>query len=111
VKIAIAVLLVLFFASPASASEPHCSREATEQAKKLLTFHMGLRFVDRMGFDSPVIMPAIKNPLDSKQKFNVLEVMGYVAPHGQYRMRFIYFAPAGSHCTLMGQEILEYAHL
>ncbi|MET4569467.1 hypothetical protein [Rhodanobacter soli] len=110
-KVITVLLLALFFSHAAKASEPRCSHEATEQANKLLTFHMGAAFDGRMSFESPRQKPSIKNPRDAKQKFNVLEVTANVSPHGLYRMRFIYFAPLGSDCTLMGQEILEFARL
>ena len=92
------------------AAEPRCSDDATEQAKKLLRFHVGEGFDDRMGFELPTQKPSLKNPANSKQRFSVLEVQAYVSPHGDYRMRFIYFIEPGG-CLLMGQEILEHANL
>ena len=110
-KVITFLFLSLFLSLTAKASEPRCSHEAAEQAKKLLLFHMGTGFEGRMSFETPRQKSSINNPRDPKQKFNVLEVMANVSPQGLYRMRFIYFAPAGSNCTLMGQEILEFARL
>lgn len=92
------------FAQP----EHHCVGAATEQAKKLLEFHFG---PDRRSeiAKSVKVRPAIRNPANKKQLFDVLEVWGYIYK-GQYRMRFIY-ARLPSECVLMGQEILEYANL
>jgi hypothetical protein len=94
----------------AGAAEPPCAQDASEQAKKLLIFHIGDGFDDRMSFEAPTPKATMKNPANSKQLFNVLEVEGFVRPHGRYRMRLIYYSlPSG--CLLMGQEILELADL
>jgi len=92
------------FAQP----EHHCSGVAREQAKKLLEFHFGPD--SRSEIDKTVkIRPALRNPANAKQFFDVLEIWGYIYK-GQYRMRFIYARLPGE-CVLMGQEILEYASL
>jgi hypothetical protein len=52
----------------------------------------------------------MRNPADPKQKFNVLEIWGYIYK-GRYRMRFIYYNSPATGCLLMGEEILEYARL
>jgi hypothetical protein len=91
-----------------AATPVDCSSAAAEQAKKLLAFHIGLD--DRIEIGTSVKpLPAIRNPANKKQVFDVLQVWGYVY-RGQYRMRFIYARVAGK-CVLMGQEILEYASL
>lgn len=83
-----------------------CADAATEQAQKLLVFHFGSS--DRIDIAPSVkTLPPIRNPADRRQRFDVLEVWGYVYK-GQYRMRFIYALQPGE-CLLMGQEILEYA--
>jgi hypothetical protein len=95
------------FSSFASAA-PQCSGEAVSRAKKLLTFHFGED--DRIRVSPDVKeLPPIRNPANKKQQFKVLEVWGSVYK-GDYRMRLIYYV-SGNDCTLMGQEILEYANL
>jgi hypothetical protein len=109
------VLLVAFSAVSASkparaATQPahRCAPAATEQARKLLIFHVGPD--DRITVDNAVKrLAAIRNPANQKQRLDVLEVWGHVYK-GQYRMRLIY-ATVGEECVLMGQEILEYAAL
>ncbi len=87
---------------------PQCSSDAVVRAKKLLTFHFGED--DRISISPDVKeLPSIRNPANSKQQFKVLEVWGSIYK-GNYRMRLIYHA-SGADCTLMGQEILEYASL
>ena len=104
------LLLLLFVTHAAKAAEPICAADAAERAKKLLTFHVAEGLEDQMGFESPSQKSPIKNPANTKQTFNVLEVEAYVSPHGRYRMRFIYFTlPRG--CLLMGEEILELSNL
>jgi hypothetical protein len=94
----------------ASAADLRCSEDAAEQAKRLLIFHMGEGFEDRLGFEPPRQAPSLRNPANPKQKFDVLEVVGYAAPHGEYRMRLIYYSlPRGY--ILIGQEILEHSSL
>jgi hypothetical protein len=104
------IVFLVFGTISAKAAEPTCARDAAEQAKKLLAFHLGEGFEDRFGFEVPSPKTPIKNPAHPKQIFQVLEVEGFVSPHGRYRMRFIFYTlPRG--CLLMGQEILEYANL
>ncbi|HAP40754.1 MAG TPA: hypothetical protein DCQ94_13495 [Nitrospira sp.] len=93
----------------ASAEPSHrCASAATEQARKLLTFHFGPD--DRIEIAPSVkTLPSIRNPADRTQRFDVLEVWGYIYK-GQYRMRFLYAQQPGE-CLLMGQEILEYSSL
>lgn len=88
-------------------SSTQCKDQAIKQAAKLLEFHFGPD--DRIEIQPEVkALPSIVNPRNKKQRFDVLEVWGYIYK-GQYRMRFEYYSP--SDCILMGQEILEYANL
>jgi hypothetical protein len=104
-----AVLIVLFAGSEAFGQRPHrCALPATEQARKLLTFHLGSD--SRIEIDPAVKqLPAIRNPANRRQLFDVLEVWGTVYK-AQYRMRLIY-ARLPNECVLMGQEILESSSL
>lgn len=85
---------------------PRCSPDAVIQARKLLSFHSD-------GVDRTEIIPEAKelspivNPADNKQKFQVLEVWGYIYK-ASYRMRLIYYR-LDKDCVLMGQEVLEIA--
>ena len=91
------------------AAPRRCSREAVDQARKLLTFHFGQD--DRIYIkDSVTALAPINNPANPGQLFDVLEVWGYVYK-GQYRMRFYYSQDSADSCALMGQEIMEYASL
>lgn len=91
------------------AADHPCSAEAVDRAKKLLAFHNGPD--DRATVDKTVKqLPSIRNPQDPKQKFDVLEIWGYIYK-GRYRMRFIYYNSPHTSCVLMGEEILEYARL
>ena len=108
------ILAVLMFVAtmPAMAavqpSSAQCAAQAVTQAGKLLAFHSDND--DRAEVAGPAKpLPSIVNPANSKQRFDVLEVWGYIYK-GQYRMRFEYYRSGGS-CVLMGQEILEYASL
>lgn len=90
------------------AKSPECSAPAIAQARKLLSFHADGD--DRIEIDKAVKeLPSLKNPADAQQRFQVLEVWGYIYK-ARYRMRLIY-APMGGSCTLMGQEVLEFAKL
>lgn len=93
----------------ASPQAPHrCAASATEQARKLLVFHLGSD--SRIEIDPAVKrLPAIRNPANRRQLFDVLEVWGTVYK-AQYRMRLIYARLPGD-CVLMGQEILENSSL
>jgi hypothetical protein len=88
---------------------PHrCAGSALEQARKLLAFHVGPD--DRLAIAEGVTrLPSVRNPANSAQRFDVLEVWGHVYK-GKYRMRLIYAQMEGE-CVLMGQEILEHASL
>lgn len=91
-----------------AAPAPQCASEAVSRAKKLLTFHFGED--DRIQIDPDVKeMAPIRNPANKNQQFKVLEVWGSIYK-GNYRMRLIYYV-SGKDCTLMGQEILEFASL
>ncbi len=103
------LLTILVFSASTSviAATPQCSTAAISQAKKLLLFHTDGD--DRASVDDQAKqLPSIANPANKKQKFLVLEVMGFVYK-GEYRMRFIYY-PSGKDCVLMGQEVLEIAN-
>ena len=103
-----AILLLASCASHA-APAPSCAQDAVAHAKPLLEFHFGKD--DRMSIDEQAKeLPPIRNPADPKQTLKVFEVWGYIYK-GRYRMRFIYYASSMSGCTLIGQEILEYARL
>ena len=87
-----------------------CANDALIRAKPLLMLHFSSDD-DRISIeDSAQELPSIANPANPKQRLKVYEVWGYIYK-GQYRMRFIYHVLEGSGCTLMGQEILEYARL
>ena len=106
-----AILLVLL-AGPYSvhaAETPSCANDAISRAKPLLTLHFGEG--DRISIEEQAKeLPSIRNPANPKQRLKVYEVWGFIYK-GEYRMRFIYYASVVSGCTLMGQEILEYARL
>jgi hypothetical protein len=95
--------------SAAWAQSPHhCAGAASEQARKLLTFHFGPD--GRIEIDKSVkVLAPIRNPANRAQRLDVLEVWGHIYK-GQYRMRFIY-ARSPNECVLIGQEVLEYASL
>lgn len=85
-----------------------CSTAAIAQAPRLLAFHFGSD--SRIEIDKSVkVLAPIRNPADSAQRFDVLEVWGHIYK-GNYRMRFIYARVPGE-CLLMGQEVLEFASL
>ena len=85
-----------------------CAASATEQARKLLAFHVGSD--SRIEIEREVKrLAALRNPANRRQLFDVLEVWGTVYK-AQYRMRFIY-ARLPDECVLMGQEILENSSL
>lgn len=99
---------MLGFAVFSHAKPPECSAPAIAQARKLLSFHSDGD--DRIAIDDKVKeLPSLKNPADAQQRFQVLEVWGCIYK-ARYRMRLIY-APMGGSCTLMGQEVLEFAKL
>ncbi|ACK64772.1 conserved hypothetical protein [Rippkaea orientalis PCC 8801] len=89
----------------AQAKTIQCSRQAIAQARQLLNFHVGGD--DRISIDNNVKeLPPLKNPANQQQKFQVLEVWGYIYK-AQYRMRFIYYNDPNLSCLLMRQEVLE----
>lgn len=91
------------------AADPPCSARALDRAKQLLTFHAGPD--DRITIDKTVKqLPSMRNPQDPTQKFEVLEIWGNI-DKGSYRMHLIYYNSPATSCLLMGEEILEYAHL
>lgn len=101
--------LLLASSAGYTAETPSCASDAIARAKPLLTLHFGEG--DRISIaDQAKELPSILNPANPKQRLRVYEVWGFIYK-GQYRMRFIYHASAVSGCTLMGQEILEYARL
>lgn len=105
---ALVACALLSLAGITSAKSPECSVPAIEQARKLLSFHSDGD--DRIEIDKAVKeLPSLKNPANEQQRFQVLEVWGYIYK-ARYRMRLIYAPMVGS-CTLMGQEVLEYAKL
>lgn len=90
-------------------SSLQCKSQAIQQAAKLLEFHFGPD--DRIEISEDVkALPSIINPRNKKQRFDVIEVWGYIYK-GEYRMRFEYYSGHKNECILMGQEILEYANL
>ncbi len=112
IQILICLLTVLpsstFSASKISSLQ--CKDAALEQANKLLNFHSD--HDERIEIDQTNVkaLPSIINPASPKQRFDVIEVWGYIYK-GQYRMRFEYFSTPPNDCLLMGQEILEFAKL
>lgn len=103
-------ILALALAAPVatSAAEHRCAADAREQARKLLVFHT--QTDKAVGIDDAVVeLPSIANPAAKKQRFDVLEVRGYLYK-ANYRIRLLY-AQVPGHCVLMGQEILEHAKL
>jgi hypothetical protein len=95
--------------SSASAQKPHrCATAALAQAPKLLAFHFGPDSRIEIDTSAKALAP-IRNPANSAQRFDVLEVWGHIYK-GDYRMRFLYARVPGE-CVLMGQEVLEYASL
>ncbi|MDO4725134.1 MAG: hypothetical protein Q4A97_10295 [Comamonadaceae bacterium] len=104
--------LLAALASPAlaaTAQPPACKDEAVAQARKLLAFHSEGDERAEVDASSVKALPARANPANRKQRFEVLEVMGFVYK-GEYRMRLSYYTKGGQ-CVLMGQEILHLAQL
>jgi len=104
------LLLSLLAIDSVAAAQPHpCVADASERAPKLLALHLGPDFDTPLSFEPPRTLPGIKNPANTRQQLDVLEVKAFASPRGQYRLRFIYYnRPAGA-CVLMGQEVLEHA--
>lgn len=103
-KIKALILLSLFLSAPCFAKPLQCEADALAQADKLLAFHSDGDNRAEVA-EHARALPSISNPANKKQRFLVLEVMGYIYK-GNYRMRFLYY-PSGGECLLMGQEILE----
>jgi hypothetical protein len=102
------LLLALAAAAPAPAAEHRCAADAREQARKLIAFHT--ESDKNVGVDEAVVqLPSIANPAAKTQRFDVLELRGYLYK-SNYRIRLLY-AQVPGHCVLMGQEILEHARL
>jgi hypothetical protein len=102
------VVLAMFAATAGHAAEHRCAADAREQARKLIAFHT--ESDKNVGVDEEVVeLPSIANPAAKKQRFDVLEVRGYLYK-SNYRIRLLY-AQVPGHCVLMGQEILEHAKL
>ena len=102
------LLAVLIAASFPATAAPQCSKEAVSQAHKLLAFHFGED--SRVSVeDQATELPSVRNPVNPKQKFAVLEVWGHIYK-GKYRMRLLYYR-LKQDCILMGQEVLEHATL
>ena len=104
------LLVILLSFSMTTFAAPQCAAEALIQAKKLLSFHAeGDERAEILADEKVKELPPMRNPANKKQKFQVLEVNGYVYKGG-YRMRLIYYL-SGSDCVLMGQEVLGLANL
>jgi len=98
-----AALILLNTFAHAQQTHP-CAADAVKQAKALLIFHTSADV--NVGIDDTVrMLPPLRNPVNRRQFFDVLEVRGYVY-RANYQMRLIYAQIPGS-CALMGQEILE----
>ena len=97
--------ILLLLSTFAHAQQTHrCAADAIQQAKSLLLFHTSADV--NVGVDDTVkVLPPLRNPVNGKQFFDVLEVRGYVYK-ANYQMRLIYAQVPGT-CALMGQEILE----
>ena len=107
-KIKALLLLSLLFSTPCLAAPLKCEAAALSQAEKLLAFHSDGDNRAEVASHAKAL-PTIINPANKKQRFLVLEVMGFVYK-GNYRMRFLYY-PIDGDCVLMGQEILELSRL
>lgn len=85
-----------------------CAADAIKRALALLVFHSGGD--SNVGVEQAVqVRPPLRNPVDRRQLFDVLEVQGYVY-RADYQMRLIYARVPGT-CALMGQEIIELSRL
>ncbi|MDM0115404.1 hypothetical protein QTI66_24860 [Variovorax sp. J22R133] len=102
------LLVLLLSCTLAQAQSTHrCAADALKQAKLLLLFHAGAGTNEAdVGVDDTVkVLAPLRNPVNQRQLFDVLEVAGYVY-RANYRMRLIYARVPGT-CALMGQEIIE----
>lgn len=110
IRQAILLFFLLSLALGEATAATSCAQDALIRAKPLLMLHFSSED-DRITIEiTAEELPSIANPANPKQRLKVYEVWGYIYK-GQYRMRFIYHVLEGSGCTLMGQEILEYARL
>lgn len=102
------VCTLLCLVGSTAAAEHRCASDARARAEKLLAFHMDDD--SRLDIDDVTkTLAPLRNPSDVKQKFDVIEVTGYVYK-ATYRMRLIYAQLPGE-CVLVGQEILEMTSL
>ncbi len=105
-KAALLAALLLLSACGHAQQQHRCAAEAVKQARALLIFHNGADV--NVGVDDTAkVLPPLRNPVNPRQLFDVLEVRGYVY-RANYQMRLIYARVPGT-CALMGQEILERA--
>lgn len=88
---------------------PHaCAAEALTQARALLVFHSG--DASRVEIDDRIrVLAPRRNPVNARQRFDVLEVSGHVY-RADYRIRLLYARLLGP-CILMGQEVIELSSL
>ena len=103
-KISILITLLLLSSVVHAQQTHHCSADAIKQAKALLIFHTGTD-VNVSVDDTFKVLTPLRNPVNRRQYFDVLEVHGHVY-RANYQMRLIY-AQIPSTCALMGQEIIE----
>ena len=111
IKGLILISCVTFFTPTAFSNEKissmECKKNAVSDAKKLLSFYRNDD--DRIEIDDNIKpLSKIKNPQNHAQEFDVLETWGYIYK-GKYRIRLTYYSSID--CTLMGEDILEYASL
>ena len=108
IRLCLLSVLSLLWSAPGWAAPLQCHTEAVARADKLLKYH---RDNDDRAYVEPEVkvLPSIANPANKKQRFLVLEVMGYIYK-ATYRMRVIYY-PLGDQCILMGEEVLQLARL
>jgi hypothetical protein len=104
VKISILATLLLLSTIVHAQPTHRCSADAIKQAKALLIFHTGADVNVSVENTFKVLVP-LRNPVNRRQYFDVLEVHGYVY-RANYQMRLIYAQIPGT-CALMGQEIIE----
>jgi hypothetical protein len=109
VSCAVLVLVAAVNAHAAGRTHP-CGDDAGIRAKALLETHINFPDKDFKPEEYSVaqaykVLAPIKNPMNTRQKFDVLELIGSVYKT-QYRIRMIYVLDADI-CVLVGQEILE----
>lgn len=82
-----------------------CKKEAINESKRLLSYFRDND--DRIEIDGDVKpLSKMQNPANKSQYFDVLETWGYIYK-GRYRMRITLFKD----CTILGEEVLEFANL